>query len=181
MTRERSLGRIVAGLVPFNIASQAASFAAWIAFAHVLGASTHTDAYLLAFCVPAIVYSILLVGVNSGAIPSLTQESARGEAAESRAANTLIAAALVGSAALTTVVTIIAVAATPLVVGSNGRLLSDTRLMIVELSPLGVLGAITGVLSALLSVRGKFAPAVAVTAFDPILRTILVIALGHVI
>jgi putative peptidoglycan lipid II flippase len=178
ITTETKLSRVFARMLPVNIAVQALSFGAWVAFAHVLGATTATDAYLLGLSVPFLAYGILLAGIRVGAIPGLTQETSKGAAAEARAANELVAASLVASAAIAFVVTIIAIAGAPLVLRPDPSLLSQTRLIIVELSPLAVLGAMTGVLSAILAVRKSFAPAVAVMAFDPIFRIFLVLVLG---
>src|SRR5713226_7181705 len=127
-TAETKLTRVFAGLFPLNIAVQAVSFAAWVVFAHVLGASTATDGYLLGLSVPVLVYGILLAAIRVGAIPGLTEEAARGDADGAQAANELVAAAIAASAALALIVTVLAVAAAPLVLRSDARLLWDTRL-----------------------------------------------------
>src|SRR3989442_9646283 len=113
LTAETKLARVFAGLLPFNIAVQAVSFAAWVAFAHVLGATTATDAYLLGLSVPLLVYGILLTAIRVGAIPLLTEETTRGDGA--KAASQLVAASIAVSAALAVVVTAIAVVAGPVV------------------------------------------------------------------
>src|SRR5262249_60207947 len=95
------------------------------------------------------------------------------------AANAPFSAGPGGSAVVTATVTGIAVALAPVIFASHAALISDTRLYIVELAPLGLMGAIGGALSSLLSVRGKFVPAVAVMGFDPLLRTCFVIVWGH--
>jgi len=174
---ETRLTRVFAGLFPLNIGVQAVSFAAWVAFAHVLGTSTATDAYVLGLSVPTLVYGLLLTAIRVGAIPGLTEKATRGDAGVGDA-NELMAATLVVSAALGVLVTLLAVAAAPLVLRSNPQLLSDVRLIIVELSPLAVLGASAGVLSAILAVRRSFAPAVAVMVFDPLFRFCFVLAWG---
>jgi putative peptidoglycan lipid II flippase len=178
-TAETRLPRVFAGLLPINIAVQAMSFAAWVAFAHVLGASTATDAYVLGLSVPTLVYGIMLAAIRVGAIPGLTERAARGDGDGAQAANELVAAALVASAALTLVVTAVAVAAAPLVLRPDATLLSNTRWTIIELSPLAVLGAITGVLGAILAVRRSFAPAVAVMVLDPLFRICFTLAWGR--
>jgi len=176
-TAETKLTRVFAGLLPLNIGVQAVSFAAWVAFAHVLGTSTATDAYVLGLSVPTLVYGLLLTAIRVGAIPGLTEKAAKGEA-EARVANELMAATLVASAVLGLLITIVAVAAAPLVLRSDPRLLSDARLIMVELSPLAVLGASAGVLGAILAVRKSFAPVVAVMVFDPLFRVCFVLTWG---
>jgi putative peptidoglycan lipid II flippase len=176
---EINLARVFAGTLPLNVGVQALSFVAWASFAHVLGASTETDAYLLGLSVPALAYGIMLTAIRVGVIPGLTEEVARDDAAGGRAANELFAAAIFASAAVGLVLTAIAVAAAPLVLRSDPNLIFRTRLTIVELSPLAVLGATTGVLSAILAVRKSFAPAVAVLALDPLFRIGLVLSLGQ--
>jgi putative peptidoglycan lipid II flippase len=175
---EVNLARVFAGTLPLNVAVQVLSFVAWAAFAHVLGASTQTDAYLLGLSVPALAYGILLTAIRVGVIPGLTEEVAKDDAAGARAANELFAAAILASAALGLALTAIAVAAAPLVLRSDPDLVFKTRLTIVELSPLAVFGAGTGVLSAILAVRKSFGPAVAVLAFDPLFRIFLLFAVG---
>src|SRR5690242_7760160 len=116
---EVNLARVFAGTLPLNVAVQVLSFVAWAAFAHVLGASTQTDAYLLGLSVPALAYGILLTAIRVGVIPGLTEEVAKDDAAGARAANELFAAAILASAALGLALTAIAVAAAPLVLRSD--------------------------------------------------------------
>jgi putative peptidoglycan lipid II flippase len=175
--RETKLTRVFATLFPLNLAVQAVSFAAWIAFAHFLGASTSTDGYLVGFSIPVFVYGVLLTAIRSGAIPGLTDEQTR-EDRGARAANELVAATLVASAVLGVIITGVAVAAAPLFLRSDAHLVWVTRMTIVELSPLTVLGAMTGVLGAILAVRQSFAPAVAVMVFDPLFRVCLFVVFG---
>ena len=175
---DTKLGRVFAGLFPINLAVQAVSFAAWIAFAHVLGATTQTDAYVLGLSVPLLVYGILMSAIRVGAIPGLTEEVARSDADGGRAANELVAAAVTASTVLALAVTAIAVAAAPLVLRNDPSLLSHTRLTMIELSPLAVFGATTGVLGAILAVRKSFAPAAAVMVFDPLFRTCFTLVWG---
>jgi putative peptidoglycan lipid II flippase len=178
LKEDTKLHRVFARMLPINIGVQALSFAAWVAFAHFLGATTETDAYLLGLSVPFLAYSILLAGIRVGAIPGLTEQSAEGAAAEGKAANELVSASLVASAALGLLVSLVAIAGAPLVLRPNPHLVSQTRLIIAELAPLAVLGATTGVLGAILAVRKSFVPAVAVMAFDPLLRVLLLLAVG---
>lgn len=175
---EVNLARVFAGTLPLNIGVQALSFAAWAAFAHVLGAGADTDAYLLGLAVPMLAYGIMLTAIRVGVIPGLTEEIAKGDTAGTRAGNELFAAAVFASATTGLVLAAIAVAAAPLVLRPDADLIFRTRLTIVELSPLAVLGATTGVLSAILAVRKSFAPAVAVLAFDPLLRIVLLLSVG---
>jgi putative peptidoglycan lipid II flippase len=178
-TAETKLARVFAGLLPLNVAVQAVSFAAWVAFAHVLGTGTATDAYLLGLSVPVLVYGVLLTAIRVGAIPGLTDKIAEGDVAGQRAANELLAATGVVSAALGIIASAVAVAAAPFVLRSDPNLLWTTRLIIVELTPLAVLGATAGVLGAILAVRKRFAPAVAVMVFDPLFRLCFVVAWGR--
>ena len=176
---ETRLSRVFAGLLPINILVQAVSFAAWIALAHVLGAGTKTDAYVLGLSVPTLVFGVLLAAIRVGAVPGLTEKAAEGQAQETRAANELVAATLAVSAGLSLIVTALAFAVAPLVLRDDPTLLSNARLTMVELSPLAVFGATTGALGAILAVRKSFAPAVAVMIFDPLLRTCFTLAFGR--
>jgi putative peptidoglycan lipid II flippase len=74
---------------------------------------------------------------------------------------------------------VIAAAVMPtLVDGPTG---STARLVVVELAPLGVLGAVTGSLGAVLAVGGRFAPAVAVMTIEPVLKSVLTLLAGDAI
>jgi putative peptidoglycan lipid II flippase len=176
-----SLPRIFARLFPVNVAVQILSFAAWIALAHELGASSETDAYVLGLSIPLVVYGILLAANNAGSIPGLTEQAAIGEAEEAQAARELVSAGVALSAALALIITPIAMALAPLVLGGNSELISDTRMTMLELSPLAVFGATTGVLGAILAVRKSFVPAAAVMGFNPLLRIVLTLTLGATI
>jgi putative peptidoglycan lipid II flippase len=178
LPRERSLRRIMTGLVPVSLAVQVLSFASSVALARVLGASTATDAYYLGLAVPALSYGILLAALRLGAIPALTDVAASsGNEGLDRAGGELFSGVLSASVVLTIVVTSIVEMALPLIVG--GDLLHMTRVTLLELAPYGVLGAATGVLGAVLAVRGVFMPAVAVLALEPIVKTVLTVGLGH--
>jgi putative peptidoglycan lipid II flippase len=170
----------MAGLAPVSIAVQACSFASSIALARVLGASVHTDAYYLGLSVPALTYGVLLAALRLGAIPALTETEAEGgRGAFGARAGELVSAVLVGSACLAVVVTALTEAVLPLVLGGDARLVSLTRVTVLELAPLGVLGALTGALSAVLAVRRVFALPIAIMALEPILKTVLTLTLGH--
>lgn len=173
----RSLRRTMAGLAPVSLAVQVCSFVSSIALAHVLGATVSTDAYYLGLSVPVLTYGILLGAIRSGAIPALTDTlTARGEGGLKRSAGELFSAVAAASFALTLVISAAAFVTLPLIV--DGRLLSETRLVVVELLPYGVLGALTGVLAAVLGVRGIFALPVVVMMFEPVLKALLTIVLG---
>jgi putative peptidoglycan lipid II flippase len=172
------LRRVMAGLVPVSLLVQACSFVSSIALARVLGASNATDAYYLGLSVPVLAYGILLAALRLGAIPALTDSVADGEELD-RAGSELFSGVLVASVCLIIVVTALTEAALPVVLGDDGRLVSLTRLTVLELSPLGVLGALSGVLSAILAVRRVFALPIAVMAFEPVLKTLLTFTVGH--
>jgi putative peptidoglycan lipid II flippase len=165
-------------LAPWNLAVQASSLVSSIALAWVLGAGTGTDAYFLGLSIPVLVYGVLLVAVRSGAIGPLTDLLGEERAFE-RASSQLVSAILAASAVCSLVLTAAAVAALPALVGGSHHLAFLTRVTILELAPLGVLGALTGALGAVLAVRGVFAPQVAVLAFEPVLKTVLTLTLGH--
>jgi putative peptidoglycan lipid II flippase len=165
------------GLIPVSLAVQVFSFVSSVALARVLGATAATDAYYLGLAVPALTYGIFMAALRLGAIPALTDVAASsGNEALGRAGGELFSGVLVASVVLTIVVTGIVEMALPLIVG--GDLLHLTRLTLLELAPYAVLGAATGVLGAVLAVRGVFIPAVAVLALEPIVKTVLTVGLG---
>jgi putative peptidoglycan lipid II flippase len=172
-----SLRRTMFRLTPWNLAVQAFSFASAVALARVLGASVSTDAYYLGLSVPVLTYGILMGALRSGGIPALTDVAASGEAALERAANEIVSGVLVASCALALVVTAASELLMPLIVG--GRLLDLTRMTLLELAPYAVFGATTGILTALLNVRGAFAVPVAVLMLEPLLKTALTFSLGR--
>jgi putative peptidoglycan lipid II flippase len=165
-------------LAPWNVTVQAASLASSIALAWVLGADSGTDAYFLGLSIPVLVYGVLLVAVRSGAIAPLT-ELLPDDRAFSRASSQIVSGILAASAVCSVVLTAVAIAALPALVGERGSLAFLTRITMLELAPLGVLGALTGVFGALLAVRRIFAPQVAVMVFEPVLKTALTLTLGH--
>jgi len=161
-----------------SLVVQVCSFASSIALARVLGASVETDAYYLGLSIPVLTYGVFMSALRTGAIPALTDvANSRGEGTLSRSASEILSGVLAVSAVLTLLVTGVVEAVLPLIVG--GRLLDLTRVILLELAPYAVLGALTGVLSAVLAVRGVFAIPVAVMAFEPILKFALIIAVGR--
>lgn len=173
------LSRVLLGLLPWNLAVQAASFGSSIALAWVLGAGAGTDAYFVGLSVPVFVYSVLLVAVRSGAISPLTELLRRGGAEFDRAASQLVSAMAVASFVCSLALTAAAVLGLPPLLGGGAHFAYLARITIVELAPLGVFGALTGVFGALLAVRGIFAPQVAVMAIEPALKTAFTLTLGH--
>jgi len=135
----------MAGLVPISLAVQVCSFISSIALARVLGASYATDAYFIALSIPTLVYGILLAAVRIGATPALTDASSD-DATLDTAASELVSATFVASAVLTVVAGAVAATVLPGLLGASPHQASTTRLMILELTPLGVFGAMTGAL-----------------------------------
>jgi putative peptidoglycan lipid II flippase len=175
---QRSLGHIMTSVASVSLAVQVCSFASSVALARVLGASVETDAYYLGLSIPALTYGVFIGALRTGAIPALTNVvSSRGVAALERSASEVLSGVLVTSVALTVLVTGVVEVALPLFAG--GRLLDLTRVILLELAPYAVLGAMTGVLSAVLAVRGTFAIPVAALALEPITKVILIVAFGH--
>jgi putative peptidoglycan lipid II flippase len=168
-------------LAPWNLGVQAASFISSIALAWVLGAGTATDAYFVGLSVPVFVYSVLLVAVRSGAITPLTERLQRDDDAFSDASSQIVSATAVASLACSFLLTAAAALVLPALIGGSEHFTFLMRITILELAPLGVLGAVTGSLGAVLAVRRIFAPQVAVMAIEPVLKTILTLAFGHAI
>lgn len=178
----QSFGRIAASVFPVIVIVQLCSFGASLALASVLGASSATDAYFLGLSVPLVVFGTMLAAVRLGAIPALTEAQRLGPERFSISASELLTAVLVASAGLVTLAALVNVLALPLFVSDNdGQTLPLARLMTVELAPLGFLGAGSGALGAILTVRGHFVAPVAVLCFDPILRALLVITAGSLL
>jgi putative peptidoglycan lipid II flippase len=169
-----SLRKTMSQVMPVTFAAQICAFGASLALANVLGANVETDAYFLALSVPLTTYGILLAGVRLGAIPALTDRSRDGDASFSRSASEMVT----GTALVALVLSVLLTAATLLAIPADHGLAAETRIAVIELAPLGVLGALAGALGAILATRESFIPAAAVLAFDPIARTILVVALG---
>lgn len=176
----RGFGRVVLRVSILTFLAQGCGFASSIAIAHVLGASHATDAYFLGLSVPLLVYGAFVAAARLGAIPALTDEAARGESAFTRASSELASATLVVALLLSVVAAAIALTVLPLTIG-NASLIAPTRVKVLELAPLGVLGAMMGSLGAILAVRNRFAAAAIVLAFDPILRIVLLVVLGSVL
>jgi putative peptidoglycan lipid II flippase len=168
-------------LAPWNLGVQAASFISSIALAWVLGAGTGTDAYFVGLSVPVLVYSVLLVAVRSGAITPLTERLKSGNHAFADASSQIVSAITVASFVCSFFLTGVALFVLPALIGGSERFAYLMRITILELAPLGVLGAVTGALGAVLAVRRIFAPQVAVMAIEPVLKTVLTLAFGHAI
>ena len=167
-------------MAPVTLAVQVVSFASATALAMVLGASASTDAYFLGLSVPLFVSGVLLVALRLGAIPALTETQMHGSEEFTQSCRELFSAVIVASIVLSAVVTGVTILGLPVVLaGSSDNVIRLTRLTVLELAPLSVFGAVVGVLGAILSVRGRFRPTVAVMGFDPLLRTVLVITVGE--
>lgn len=179
----RGLFRIMAGLAPISLAVQLCSFVSSVALARVLGATYATDAYFLALSIPTLVYGILLAAVRVGATPALSKVARDAEpGAFDRAASELVAATMVTSAIVALAAGLLAVAFLPAAAGAaEPHMVFTIRLMILELTPLGVFGALSGAFAAILGVRGVFAPAVAVMLIEPMLKAALTVLLGQTI
>lgn len=173
----QSLWRIASGLAPVTLLVQALSLGSSLALALVLGASYRTDAYYLALSVPVIVYSILLYAVGSGAIPTLTVHETDAELGD--AASDLLTIVLIASVVLSVLISAMTVVLLPIVVGGPPRLTHLMRLIIVELAPYGVTGAVAGLLTAILAVRGRYLAAMAATGFEPLMKSVLVLVFRH--
>jgi len=164
-------------LAPWSLGVQAASLASSVVLARVLGAGTGTDAYFVGLSIPLFVYGVLLTAVRSGAIPPLT-ELVDKAAAFSRASSQIVSAAGVASAVCSLLLTVAAVLVLPPLLGGSEHFAFLTRVTILELAPLGVLGSLTGALGAVLAVRRIFAPQVAVMAIEPVVKTVLTLTVG---
>jgi putative peptidoglycan lipid II flippase len=178
--REQSLRRVMGGLAPISIAVQICSFGSALALAHVLGANGETDAYYLGLSIPVLAYGIFIGALRGGAIPALIDVSADDDGTSfRRAASEALTGILAAAALVTLLVTALAELALPAL--ASGRLLDLTRLVLLELAPYGVFGAVTGFLSAVLAVRGKFAAPVLVMIFEPVVKIVFTIVFGHAI
>jgi putative peptidoglycan lipid II flippase len=175
---EVPLLRTMLSLAPWSIGVQAASFVSSIALAWVLGAGTATDAYFVGLSIPVFVYGVLLTAVRSGVISPLT-ELVTTERAFNRASSQIMSATAAASLVCSLLLTAAAVFALPPLLGGSQHFAYLTRVTILELAPLGVLGSLTGVLGAVLAVRRIFAPQVAVMAIEPLLKTVLTLTLGQ--
>lgn len=173
--RNVSLRRTMSKVMPVTFAAQLCTFAASLALANILGATLKTDAYFLALSVPMTTYGILLAGVRLGAIPALTDRNDEDEETFARSASEMVTTAAVLALVLSAILTVGTLLAIPTAHG----LATETRVAVLELAPLGVLGALVGAMGAVLAARESFVPAAAVLALDPLVRTILVVSLGH--
>jgi putative peptidoglycan lipid II flippase len=118
--------------------------------------------------------------LRQGATPALTERLARSDRDFARAGSELVSSIAIGSAVLAVLATGIALLAFPLVLPSGSQHgLSLLRVDLIALAPLPVLGGITGALGAIQTVRGRMIPAVAVLAYEPIAKTVFVVALGR--
>src|SRR4051812_35072776 len=172
-----SIRRIMAGVIPITLATQVLSFGSSLALAHVFGATTATDAYFLGLSIPMITFGILQAALRLGAIPALTERHTKEPASFSRQSSELFTSVTIGAGLLSLITTGIAVFALPSAL-SDPHLADLTRTTILELAPLGLLGALGGVLGAILAVRMSFLPAAAVLALEPIAKTLFVVLLG---
>ena len=61
---------------------------------------------------------------------------------------------------------------------SSASIVAPARAKVIELAPLGFLGAMIGAMAAVLAVRNRFAAAALVLGIDPLLRIVLLVAAG---
>lgn len=175
--RPQSLRRTVARVAPASLLVQIFSFGSSIVLAIQLGPTTRTDAYYLALSIPAVVYGVLLAGVGSGGIPTLTtlvQSASRREV--SSACSELLSATLIVATALAVLVSGIMMVVLPAAAGGSQELHSLTREFIAELAPYAVTGALLGALGAVLAVRGRFVAPTMVLCLEPVAKSLLLIA-----
>ena len=172
----------MSSIVPATLLVGVLSFGSSMALATQLGATNETDAYYIALSVPTLAYGVLVAALRLGAIPVMTQIDVSESIEQfSTACNQLVSATFVGAVALSAVSTAVMMIVLPTVAeaGASEELASLTRLYLFELSPYAVTGALLGVLGAILAVRGSFVAAVMVLAFEPALKTILVLTFGQ--
>jgi putative peptidoglycan lipid II flippase len=179
--QRQSVKRIMAAVVPVTMLTQVLSFFSSLALAHVLGATAETDAYFLALSIPMITFGVLQAALRLGAIPALTRRNVSDPGSFSQVSSELFTAVAIAAAVASVLTTAIAAFVLPLAVsGSDGNLANLTRTAVIELAPLGLFGALVGVLSAIVAVRGSFTAAAAILGLEPIVKTALVLTLGHV-
>ncbi len=169
--------QIWTSVAPIVVVVQILSFGSSVALAQSLGASTETDAYFLALSIPVIAYSILVAALRLGAIPALTDVS-EDSAEFDEAASQLTAAVAIVSVLASAVLTVAAYVGMPALAGTSQDLADAARPLALELAPYAVAGALLGVLGAILAVRRRFVAAVAVLAYEPVLKTVLVLGFG---
>jgi putative peptidoglycan lipid II flippase len=166
------------GVAPAGLFVQLCSFVSSVAFAHILGATAETDGYYLGLSIPLLAFGLFVGSLRQGAIPTLTDLDAEaGSEAFAKAGGELLRGITLAAA----VVTVAAVAASELLapVVASGATLRETRIVLLELVPYGVSGAVVGVLGALLAVRGVFVLPVVVVAAESVLKIVLLLAFGQ--
>ncbi|MBV9803209.1 MAG: hypothetical protein JO130_08475, partial [Solirubrobacterales bacterium] len=176
-TNTGGFGRIVLRVSSLTLLTQVFSFVSSIVIARVLGATRSTDAYFLGYSVPLFVASVFLTAIRAGAIPALTEEANRDEAAFLNGSSELVSVTLIGTVLLSMMAAGLAVALLPLTAG-NPRLVGPAQVNALLLTPLGVFGAMVSALAAILAVRNRFAAAALVVGIDPILRIVLLALFG---
>jgi putative peptidoglycan lipid II flippase len=175
-TNESGFGSRAVRLLAFTLAAQAISFGSSIAIARILGATRATDAYYLALSIPMLVYSIFLSTVGQCGIPKLTEEATASRSAFVEASSQLISATLIVSIIISALAAAAAVPLFPVI--SSPSIVSLAQAKVIELAPLGLLGAMTGAMASVLAVRNRFAAAALVPALDPLLRIVLLVVAG---
>lgn len=175
-TNAHGFRRMAVRVSALTLVAQVIGFGSSVAIAQILGASRATDAYYLGLSVPMLVYGIFLTSARQCGIPTLTEESSRSRSAFVDASSQLISATLVVSTIISAAAAAVAIGVLPLT-GSHA-LVSMARVKIVELAPLGVLGAMIGAMACVLAVRNRFAVAALVLGIDPLLRIVLLVATG---
>lgn len=177
---DRSLVRIASSVAPASILVQVFSFGSSIALATQLGATDQTDAYYLALSVPILAYGILVAALRLGAIPALTDlDNAESGEAFSLACSQVVTATFVASIVLSVVLTFLTALILPPITGASQEVTELTRRYLVELAPYAVTGALLGVLGAILAVKKRFVAAILVLSFEPVLKTVLLVTVGH--
>jgi putative peptidoglycan lipid II flippase len=175
-TNARGFGRTAVRVSAFTLAAQAIGFASSIAIARVLGATRATDAYYLALGVPMLVYSVFLTTARQSGIPTLTDEATAGRSSFVEASSQLISATLIVSIIISALAAAAAVLLLP--VTSSPAVASPAQAKVIELAPLGVLGAMLGAMASVLAVRNRFVAAALVLGIDPLLRIVLLVLAG---
>lgn len=159
------------------MAAQAMGFFSSIAIARVLGATRATDAYYLGLSIPLLVCTVFLSTTRQCGIPTLTEEAAVSSSSFVEASSQLISATLIVSIVISGLAAAAAVLLLPLT--SSPSIVAAAQAKVIQLAPLGVLGAVMGAMAAVLAVRNRFAAAALVLGIDPLLRIVLLIAAGE--
>jgi putative peptidoglycan lipid II flippase len=179
-TADQPLRKTVARVAPAGLLVQLLSFVSSVVLATQLGASVGTDAYYLALSIPVVVYGVLLSAVRLGGIPALTaiarEQPGR---ALSRAASELVTATTTVAVLLSAVLSAAMMVVLPAAAGGSAELSSLTREFVAELAPYAVTGALLGALGAVLAVRGKFVAGTMVLCFEPVAKSLLLLALSR--